>query len=110
MAKIIVAARQSSGNLNFRVAQVMIHKLLTCERIKTALDEGRIINHASNNKPEVKIGAFTKEELAGKLGISTKELDKLKRPNFYKDMASKISLPLICLYCATKFADGEYKC
>ncbi|MEI8055391.1 MAG: hypothetical protein WCH10_05285 [bacterium] len=47
--------------------------------------------------------------MAGKLGISTKELDKLKRPNFYKDMASKISLPLICLYCSIKFVDGEHK-
>ena len=109
MSNDSIIAGQLSGNLNFQTAQKMIQRLLTHDRIKTALDEGRVINHASNNKPEVKIGAFTKEELAIKLGISTKELDKLKRQSFYKGMASKISLPLIRLYCSIKFVDGEHK-
>ncbi|CAL7961430.1 hypothetical protein GAMM_220006 [Gammaproteobacteria bacterium] len=47
--------------------------------------------------------------MARKLGVSIKKLDKLKSHGFYDGMASKISLPLSHLYCATKFADGEYK-
>ena len=86
----------------------MIHRLLTHERIK-ALYEGRVINHELCSKPEIKIRAFTKEELAEKLDISLEELDRLKLPSFYKGIAHKISLPLIILYRATKFADGEYK-
>jgi hypothetical protein len=62
----------------------MICRLLTHGRIKTDLDEGRIKGLGSvNNKPAVTV--------------------------FYEGVASKISLPLIHLYCTTKFADGEYK-
>ena|SRR3990170_2653507 len=104
-----ITAGQLSGNVNFRAAQKMIHRLLTHERIKTALDEGKTMDYVSNDKPEIKVRPFTKEELAEKLGISSKELDRLKSPSFYEGMASKISLPLSRLYCATKFVDGEYK-
>ena len=52
---------------------------------------------------------YTKEELAKKLNITSEKLDRLKFPDFYEKMVSEISLPLISLYCATKFTDGEYK-
>ncbi len=103
MAKHSLNAGQLSGNLNFSTAKKMIHRLLTHDRIKTALDEGKTMDYVSNDKPEIKVRPFAKEELAEKLGISPKELDKLKRPSFYENMASKISLPLIRLYCSTKF-------
>lgn len=110
MAKTSLLAEQPAGNLNFSTAQKMIHRLLTLDRIKTELDEGRVINHeVYDNKPMVKIRAFTKEELAEKLGISQEEFNKLNSPDFYESMANKISLSLIRLYCSTKFADGEYK-
>ncbi|CAL7962656.1 hypothetical protein GAMM_40004 [Gammaproteobacteria bacterium] len=109
MSKDSIAAGKSSGNLNFSVAQKMIHQLLTMDRIKTALDDGKVINLTLCNEPKIRLAAYTKDELAKKLGITTKELEKLKIPNFYKGIASKISLPLSRLYCATKFADSEYK-
>ena len=67
------------------------------------------MDYVSKNKSEVRVRPFTKGELAEKLGISLKELYELKRPSFYESMANKISLPLIRLYCSTKFVDGEYK-
>jgi hypothetical protein len=110
MANLSVIAGQSSGNLNFSTAQKMIHRLLTHDRIKTDLDEGRIRGLGlSNDKPEVKAGAFTKEELAEKLSISPEDLEKLESSDLYESIANKVSLPLIRLYCATKFADGESK-
>ena len=109
MAKTSLVAGQSSGNLNFSTAQKMIHRILTHDRIKTALDDGKVINPALNNKPKIRLKAYTKEELAKKIGITPVELEKLKCPDFYKKMATKISIPLICLYCSIKFVDGEYK-
>ena len=99
MATTSLIAKQLSGNLNFRTAQKMIYRLLTYNRIKTALDDGRIGGYKPNDKPEVKVEAFTKKELAEKFDISPEELEKLKRPNFYKSMASKVSLLLIRQYC-----------
>jgi len=109
MAKISIAAGQLSGNLNFRAAQKMIHQFLTQDRIKTALDNRKVINPALCDEPIIIMKAYTKEELAKKLGITSEELEKLKSPDFYTDMANKISLPLICLYGATKFADVKHK-
>jgi len=109
MAKKSLLAEQPPGNLNFSTAQKLIHRLLTCERIKTDLDDGKIRGLGLSNKPEIKIGAYTESELAEKLGIKPKELEKLKSPYFYEKMANKISLPLIRLYCSSKFVDGEYK-
>jgi len=109
MTNDILDAGQSSGNVSFSTAQEMIHRLLTLNRIKTALDEGKIMGYVSNDKPEVRVRAFSKGELAEKLGISVKGLEKLKNPTFYKNMASKISLQLNSLYCSTKFVAGEYK-
>ena len=109
MTKGILDAGQSSSNVSFLVAQEMINRFLTLDRIKTALDEGRFSNNAPDDKPEVRLKPFTREELAKKLGISVQELEKLKSPEFYEQMASKISSPLNSLYCATKFADGEYR-
>jgi hypothetical protein len=56
----------------------------------------------------VRIGAYAKEELAKKLGITPEELEKLKFSDFYEKMVTKISLPLNRLYCATKFTNSEY--
>jgi hypothetical protein len=110
MAKRSLTAGRLSGNVKFLTAQKMIHRFLTQDRIKTELDEGRAGGHGLYDDELIeKTGAFTKEELAEKLGISPKELEKLKSPSFYKGMANKISLPLIRLYCATKFLVGEYK-
>jgi hypothetical protein len=109
MTNDILDAGQSSGNVSFSTAQKMIHRLLTLDRIKTALDEGKIMEYVPKNKLEVKVRPFTKEELAEKLGISVKGLEKLKNPTFYEKMASKISLQLNSLYCSTKFVAGEYK-
>jgi hypothetical protein len=103
MAKQSINVRQLSGNLNFSTVQKMIGRLLTNDRIKTNLDEGKIKKLEAHNKPEIRLKAFTKKELAEKIGISLKELNKLKSPNFYNEMADRISLPLIKLYCATKF-------
>lgn len=87
----------------------MIHRLLNHNRIKTDLDEGRIRGLGSCNEPVVKTEAFTKEELAKKLGMSPEEFERFKSPDFYNEIVNKISLPLIRLYCATKFVVGEYK-
>jgi hypothetical protein len=105
MANEIVIASQSSGNLNFKTAQKMIHRLLTEERIKTALYDGRCINPALPNEPKIIMNPHTKEELAKKLGITEEEFEKLRSTDFYEKIADKISLPLIQLYCATKFVE-----
>jgi hypothetical protein len=109
MTKTSLIAKQSSGNLNFSTVQKMIHRLLTHDRIKTDLDDEKIRGFGLYGGPEIKVKAFTKEELVKKLGISSKDLERLESPSFYKEIASKISLPLILLYCATKFVDGEYR-
>ncbi len=108
MANEIVTASQSSGNLNFKTAQKIIYRFLTEERIKTALDDGRCINPALLNELKIIMKPYTKEELAKKLGIMPEELDKLKFPDFYEEMVSKISLPLTRLYCSTKFVGNKY--
>lgn len=109
MTNSILAAGQKSSNVSFSTAQEMINRFLTLDRIKTALDEGRFRNNIPDDKPEIRLKPFTKEELANKLGITLEEFEKLGSPDFYEGIASKISQPLNRLYCATKFADGEYK-
>lgn len=74
MSKNSIDACQSSGNLNLSTVQKMIHRLLTHDRIKTALDDGRVINPALCNEPKIRMAAYTKEELAKKLGILQKNL------------------------------------
>lgn len=108
MSEGSIIAGQSSGNLNFATAQKIIHRFLTEERIKTALDDGRVINPALCNEPKTRVRAYTVEELAKKLDMTPEELEELKFLYFYEKMANKISLPLIRLYCATKFANGEH--
>lgn len=84
MSSHSIMAGQSSGNLNFSTAQKMIHRLLTHDRIKTDLDKGIIRGLGLCGEPEIKIGTYTKKQLAEKLGISQKELEKLKSPNSYE--------------------------
>jgi len=81
-----------SEQLNFLVAQKMVWKFLSIDRIEIQ---------------EVKVVRYTKTELAVKLGITVEELDKARKSYFYKNIASKISLPLVELYCSTKWVNDN---
>ena len=72
----------------------MIDQLLTRARIKLI---------------PVKCPKYTKKELAKTLNITTKELQNLKKKYYYKNIAHKINLPLISLYCATKWENPHPK-
>ena len=61
MPKNSIIAGQSSGNLNFETAQKIIHRFLTEERVKTALDDGRVINPALPNKCRCQVLTNDKE-------------------------------------------------
>jgi hypothetical protein len=89
----------SANTLSFFTAQHMVLRLLTVDRLEKE----------SQYKKELRCAKYTKEELAQKLGITTNELKKFKLPHFYNSIVGKISMPLISLYCATKWVDGEYK-
>ena len=84
--------RRLNNHLKFSTVQNIIYKFLNCNRIETV---------------EIKCVKYTKEELAERIGITIKELEAAKAPYFYTSIASKISLPLISLYCSAKWADGE---
>jgi hypothetical protein len=77
-------------SLSFITAQKMIDKLLLCERI-----EKDIIDY--------KAEPYNKQQLSKKLFLSTKQLGEFGDEDFYKRYSRKISLPLIKLFCATKF-------
>lgn len=77
MSKSSITAELSSGNLNFKTAQKIIHRILTEERIKTALDDGKVINPALPNEPKIIMKPYTKEELTKKLGITIEGLINL---------------------------------
>ena len=111
MAKISVIVGQLSGNsgnsknqsetktnigrtISFLTVQKMIYRFLTCDRII---------------KVEVKRPKYTKYELAEKLNLSEQELKKLRLPYFCRAVISKINLPLVRLYCSTKWVDDECK-
>jgi hypothetical protein len=81
------------GALDFLVAQKMIRKFLSGNRIETR---------------EIRVLKYTKEELATRLGITVEELYKCKRSYFYKKISMRILLPLVALYCSTKWVeDGD---
>ncbi len=85
---------QQKNYLSFLVAQKIIKQFLTCDRVVTV---------------EVRRRKFTKRELAEKLSISQAELEVFIKPSckaFYKKSAGKISLPLVKLYCNTKWASS----
>ncbi|EKE00850.1 MAG: hypothetical protein ACD_21C00265G0004 [uncultured bacterium] len=107
--KTKIGKEEYTNPLGYLTAKKMIHGLLTCDTIY--IEEGKARAHKkSSDKWEIKIPALTKEELSVKLGITPKEINRLKRsPNFYNSIINKISLPLIKLYCSVKFADSEYK-
>jgi hypothetical protein len=81
-------------SVNFSTAQQMINKFLTHDRIITKKE--RCLK-------------YTKWELAEKLNLTPKSLDKLKLPDFYRIVANRITLPLARLYCATGWVDDECK-
>ena len=99
-----ISAKQSYGNLSFSTAQKVIDKLLTNNRLKTDLDDG-IIEGVVIDAGKVKLPPFTKEELIKKLGITSKNFDNLKLLKHRRKIIKKITLPLVRLYCATKFVD-----
>lgn len=80
--------KKTNNYLNFSTVRGMIHRFLTYDRI---------------NNIEVVSLKYTKEELAQKLGITLKELKMLETPYCYRSIARKINLPLINLYCTTKW-------
>lgn len=106
MSGSIVATRSLSGNrsnkeskkievendkskvISFGMVQKMINKFLTCDRVITK--EARCLR-------------YTEWELAEKLNITPKMLKSLKVPYVYKAMVSRITLPLVRLYCSTKW-------
>jgi len=80
--------------ISFLVAQKMLNKFLACDRIITK--EERCLR-------------YDEEGLAKILNITPKALKRLKFPCFYRAMVSRMNLPLVRLYCSTKWADGEFK-
>ena len=92
--QIEIKVDDRNKNLGFSTAQQMINKFLTYDRIVTK---------------KVKCLKYTKIELVEKLNLTSKSLDKLKLPYFYRSMASRITLPLVRLYCATGWVEDECK-
>lgn len=78
--------------ISFETVQKMLNKFLTCDRVITK--EHRCLK-------------YNEEELAKKLNITLEELKRLKLPYFYKQMIYRITLPLVRLYCSTKWIDDE---
>ena len=89
-----IKVNDRNGNIGFSTTQQMINKFLTYDRI--AIKKVRCLK-------------YTKIELAEKLNLTPKSLDKLKLPYFYKSMVSRITLPLVRLYCATGWVEDECK-
>ena len=105
MTTRIVATSQLSGNaidsktriqhLSFLTTQKMIRRFLSCDRIITA---------------EMRGEKLTIQELASRLSVNPLELELFIRPISrapYRKTAGKIALPLIKLYCSTKWAEDE---
>lgn len=103
MTKVILAAVQASSNhekepkdetrikgyIEFLTIRKIIYKFLTCDRIILV---------------PTKIPKLTKLKLASKLNITLKQLRRLQRTqSAYKQIIGKINLPLIELYCSTKW-------
>ncbi|MEI8055692.1 MAG: hypothetical protein WCH10_06895 [bacterium] len=103
MTKVILTAEQASSNckkeseleiktskyLEFLTVRKMIYKFLTRDRIVLV---------------PTKIPKLTELELANKLNITSAQLRRLQKSQAsYKQTISKINLPLIKLYCSTKW-------
>jgi len=95
--------KESDKKLKFSTAQKMIFRFLTTDRLEKESLRKR------TNKIEYRCIKYTKEELAQKLNISLKQLERFRTPYFYKSMVNKISLQLIRLYCSTKWVDNDFK-
>jgi len=74
--------------LSLKVIKKILQQFLTCDRI----DAGGVI------QPK-----YTKEQLAGLLNITAKELERIFFRKTGRLLIPKINLPLISLYCETKF-------
>lgn len=61
MSKDSITVELSSSNLNFKIAQKIIYRFLTKERIKTALDDDRVINPALPNEPKIIMKPYTEK-------------------------------------------------
>lgn len=83
--------QKKRDTLGFLNAQEIINKFLSVDRIEI------------KNAEEIILPKYTKNELAMKLGITVEELDKARQNKFYEQVSSKIILPLVTLYCSTKW-------
>jgi len=86
----------AAGNqaIKFLTVQKMINEFLTRDRVVMK---------------EVRCVKYSEWELAEKLNITPKALKSLKLPYVYKSMVSRITLPLVRLYCSTGWVDDECK-
>jgi hypothetical protein len=85
--------------LSAKVIQKMIFNLLTKNRV-----EKEVLSHVEIHKPR-----YTKEELAAILGITIKDLAKFNYRTVPSALIHKINLPLIQLYCKTRFRKAEIR-
>ena len=83
--------QKKRDTLDFLNAQEIINKFLSIDRVEI------------KDAEEVILPKYTKNELAMKLGITVEELDKAKQKEFYGKISNKIILPLVTLYCSTKW-------
>jgi hypothetical protein len=79
--------------LSFQTAKKMIKKLVTNKIIKDAVDKKSYTIR------------LTKKQVARKLYMSEKELCNFNNEDFYKLHHHMIAMPLIKLFCSTKFGD-----
>ena len=81
--------RKISSPVEYSNAKKMIEKFLTCDRIISV---------------PTRIPPFTATELAAKLNITPEQLRRLRISLWcYKKLMWHINLPLIGLYCSTRF-------
>jgi hypothetical protein len=85
--------------MNIDTIRKMLHQFLTLDRV----------NKDKMTKIEIKCSKYNKEELAQALNIAVKKLGKIlfDEPSYM--LIREINLPLIRLYCKTKFySNGEW--
>ena len=79
----------SKNYLEFFTVRKMIYKFLTCDRIILS---------------PTKVSKFSELELSQKLNISLTQLRRVvQTQTYYKQIIGKINMPLIELYCDTKW-------
>ena len=101
MAKVILSVAQLTDNpeqskklrnenyLKFSTVRKMIFKFLTRDRIIMV---------------PTKVPKFSELDLSQKLNISLVQFRRVQTQTYYKQIIGQINLPLIDLYCNTKWA------